>query len=93
MSEARLAAHGLRNVAPSLAPLLTSVGAYALGACVVVERAFVLPGLGSLGLDAASRGDAPVLAGLAALAGGAVATLSVVADLGARLADPREELA
>lgn len=88
-TEARVAAHGLRAELPALAPLITSVGAYALGASVVVERAFALPGLGRITLDAAARGDAPVLAGVAAIAGAIVATLSVIAELVASAADPR----
>jgi len=88
-SEARVATHGLRAQLPALAPLITTVGAYALGASVVVERAFALPGLGRLTMDAAGRGDAPVLAGVAALAGAIVATLSVIAELVAKAADPR----
>ncbi len=88
-SPARVAAHGLWTAAPTLAPLLTGVGAYALGAALVVERAFARPGLGRLTLDAAASGDAPVLAGVAALAGALVATLAVTADALARRADPR----
>jgi len=90
-TERRVTWHGLAAAAPALAPMLTSVGAYALGASVVVERAFAIPGLGRVTLDAASRGDAPVLAAVAALAGAVVATLSVVADRLAARIDPRLE--
>ena len=88
-SERRVTAHGLAAAVPALAPLLTTVGAYALGASVVVERAFAIPGLGRVTLDAAARGDAPVLAAVAGLAGAVVATLSVIADRVAARVDPR----
>ncbi len=88
-TEGQVASHGLRLALPGLAPLITTVGAYALGASVVVERAFALPGLGRITLDAAARGDAPVLAGVAALAGAFVAALSVIAEAVASAADPR----
>jgi ABC-type dipeptide/oligopeptide/nickel transport system permease component len=90
-SERGVTRHGLAAAVPALAPLLTSVGAYALGASVVVERAFAIPGLGRVTLDAASRGDAPVLAAVAALAGAVVAALSVIADRLAARVDPRLE--
>jgi peptide/nickel transport system permease protein len=87
--EARVALHGVAAAASALAPLLTTVGAYALGASVVVERAFGLDGLGRVALDAAARGDTPVLVGVAVVAGVILATLSVCADLIARRIDPR----
>ena len=83
-SERRVTRHGLAVSLPALAPLLTTVGAYTLGASVIVERAFSLRGLGAVTLDAAARGDAPVLAAIATLTGTLLATLSVIADLLAR---------
>jgi peptide/nickel transport system permease protein len=89
--EGRVAIHGLRASLPALAPLLTIAGGYALGASVVVERAFALPGLGRVTLTAAAAGDAPVLAGVATLVGATVAALSVAATWLAAAADPRLE--
>jgi len=84
-----LAVHGLRLALPGLAPLAASTAAYLLGTVAVVERAFALPGLGRVALDAAAAGDVPVLAAVAAIAGGAVALFTGAADVAARLADPR----
>jgi peptide/nickel transport system permease protein len=87
-AESRVTLHGVAASIPALAPLLTSVGALTLGASVIVERAFALPGLGTVTLDAASRGDAPILACVATLAGALLATLSLTADLLTTI-DPR----
>ncbi|MCK9926753.1 ABC transporter permease [Frankia sp. Mgl5] len=56
--------HALRNAA---GPALTLLGYYipqVIGAMVVAEAVFNLPGLGKLGLDAASKGDIPVIQGV-----------------------------
>ena len=81
--------HGLRLALPSLAPLAASAGAYLVGASAVVERAFALPGLGRVALDAAATGDVPVLAAVTAIAALVIAVLAGAADLAARAADPR----
>jgi peptide/nickel transport system permease protein len=88
-TERRVTFHGVAAAAPALTPLLTTVGAYTLGASVIVERAFSLPGLGTLTLDAAARGDAPVLVAVATLAGALLATLSALADALSHALDPR----
>ncbi|MEX5707748.1 ABC transporter permease [Parafrankia sp. FMc6] len=56
--------HALRNAA---GPALTLLGysiPQLIGAMVVAEAVFNLPGLGKLGLDAASKGDIPVIQGV-----------------------------
>ncbi len=55
--------HALRNAA---GPALTVLGIripILIGSTVVAEVVFSLPGLGKLGLDAASRGDIPLIQG------------------------------
>ncbi|CAO5179911.1 peptide/nickel transport system permease protein [Frankia sp. AiPs1] len=56
--------HALRNAA---GPTVTIVGYYVpqiIGAMVVAEAVFNLPGLGKLSLDAASKGDIPLIQGV-----------------------------
>jgi peptide/nickel transport system permease protein len=55
--------HGLRNAA---LPVVTSLGLVmvtAMASAVFVERAFVLPGLGSLAVGAADQGDVKLMLG------------------------------
>ncbi len=55
--------HGLRNAA---LPVVTSLGfvmVNAMASAVFVERAFVLPGLGSLAVSAADQTDVPLMLG------------------------------
>ncbi|MCK9925098.1 ABC transporter permease [Frankia sp. AgPm24] len=56
--------HALRNAA---GPAVTVLGYYVpqvIGAMVVAEAVFNLPGLGKLSLDAAAKGDIPVIQGV-----------------------------
>ncbi len=56
--------HALRNAA---IPVVTNIGLFAvamLGGTVLVEQVFVLPGLGSLAVQAASSHDLPVIEGV-----------------------------
>ncbi|WP_018637310.1 ABC transporter permease [Parafrankia elaeagni] len=56
--------HALRN---AVGPALTVIGLYAprlIGGAVVAEAVFNLPGLGHLALQAADRGDIPVIQGV-----------------------------
>jgi len=82
-----------RHVRPhAAAPLVALLGLLvprALGGSVVVETLFTLPGVGSLGFEAASRRDLPVVLGLTALT--AVATLigSALSDALLHRLDPR----
>lgn len=84
-----LARHALRAQAGALAPLLVALTAYLLGASVVVERLFGLGGLGSALLDAAGRGDQPVIVGASVVYALVIALASAAVDLGRRALDPR----
>jgi len=56
--------HALRNAA---IPIVTSAGLFAvamLGGTILVEQVFVLPGLGSLAVQAATNHDLPVIEGV-----------------------------
>ena len=81
--------HAAALALPRLAPLLPATVGYLAGAALVMERAFGIHGLGTLLLDAAARGDAPVVAGVSAAVAAAVSVAASAAELVARTADPR----
>jgi ABC-type dipeptide/oligopeptide/nickel transport system permease component len=88
-----IAHHALRVAAPLLVALLPGVGAYLLGASLVSERVFGVRGLGALLAEAAARGDAPVVVGVAMVAAATIAVLAVVADALTAALDPRSATA
>jgi peptide/nickel transport system permease protein len=73
--------HGMRS---AIAPLVTQLGvdvAALLGGLVVTERIFGLQGIGSLAVDAVSRGDQPTIIGVVLLASFFVVVANIVVDL------------
>jgi peptide/nickel transport system permease protein len=84
--------HALR---PSLLASVTVVGVnfgYILGASVVVESVFVLPGLGSLLVDAVGARDFPVVQGVTLAFGVVVLAVNLLTDVTYALIDPRVRL-
>jgi peptide/nickel transport system permease protein len=84
-----LTVHALAAARVSLLALLPIVVAYLLGAASVIERAFDIPGLGAMLLDAAASGDAPVVVGGTLTVGAAVVLASLCAEALAPRVDPR----
>jgi peptide/nickel transport system permease protein len=81
--------HALRN---ALLPTITLAGIafpVLLSGTVLVETVFSWPGMGRLAADAIGRRDYPVVTGAAILAAAMVVIGNLLADLAARLADPR----
>lgn len=81
--------HGLRNAS---IPVLTVLGlqfAALLAGTVVIESVFVLPGLGSMLLQAITRRDLFLVQGGAMVIVAFILTISLVVDLVYHLADPR----
>ncbi len=81
--------HGMRS---AITPLVTQLGvdlAALLGGLVVTERIFGLQGIGSLAVDAVSRGDQPTIIGVVLLASFFVVVVNIVIDLGYALLDAR----
>lgn len=81
--------HALRN---SLLPVITMLSVslpHLLGGSIVVERAFGIPGMGSLAFEAIGQRDYPVVMAVATLS--AIVTMLAVlaADLLYAVADPR----
>ncbi len=84
--------HALRN---SLLPVITMLSLslpYLIGGSIIVERAFGIPGMGSLAFDAIGARDYPVVMAVATLS--AIVTMFAVlaADLLYAVADPRIRL-
>ncbi|MGF1663425.1 MAG: ABC transporter permease [Kineosporiaceae bacterium] len=90
LSPARIVTrHVLRNAAP---PVVASTGLVFIacfGASALVEVVFALPGLGQSLVDAASRGDVPVIQAIAVVSACLVAAVNLVGDLTQLGLDPR----
>ena len=81
--------HALRN---ALIPVITLIGLQApilLGGTVILEQIFVLPGIGSLLLDAVSQRDYPIVTGVFLVVGIAVMLVNLLVDLSYGLLDPK----
>jgi peptide/nickel transport system permease protein len=89
LSRRSIMLHALKN---SALPTLTMVGLQVpafLGAAVLVESIFALPGLGNLILQATLQKDSPVIEGVTLVVGVAVVMTGFLVDLSYRLVDPR----
>jgi peptide/nickel transport system permease protein len=85
--------HVLRNAAM---PILTSLGLFAvamLGGTVLVEQVFVLPGLGSLAVQAATDHDLPVIEGVVVTFTLIVVVVNLLIDVSYAWLNPRVRLA
>jgi ABC-type dipeptide/oligopeptide/nickel transport system permease component len=81
--------HALRN---AILPVITAFGTsfgFLLTGSFVIERAFALPGLGSMTIEAISRGDFPVVAACVLLTGAIFIVINLIVDLILPFLDPR----
>lgn len=86
---AALVAHGVRNAAIPVVTVLGLQLATLLIGAVVVERVFVIPGLGSLLLDAVANRDLLMVQNVVMVLVIAVAVVNAVVDVIYLLIDPR----
>jgi peptide/nickel transport system permease protein len=90
LSERRVVmAHGVRS---AVTPLVTVVGldlGVLLGGAVLTERAFNIPGLGRLLVDAIRREDLPTIQGTVLLAAFFIVVVTIVVDIAYAALDPR----
>ncbi len=85
-----LARHALRPSSLSLIPLVGLQFGALLGGSILVEQIFAFPmGLGTSLTTAAVAADVPILLGVSTVIAVAFAVVTLLADLLARLADPR----
>jgi peptide/nickel transport system permease protein len=81
--------HAMRS---AMTPLVTQFGidlAGLLGGLVVTEQIFGLPGIGSLAVNAVTRGDQPVIIGVVLLAAAFVVVANILVDIVYALLDAR----
>ncbi len=81
--------HALRN---ALIPVVTLIGLQApllIGGSVVFEQIFVIPGMGTLLIDAVSQRDYPIITGVFLVVGLAVMLINLLVDLSYGLLDPK----
>ena len=85
--------HALRNAALPVVTVLGLVMIGALSGAVFVERVFVLPGLGSLAVDAAQQSDIAVLQGATLYFGLLAVVINLLVDLSYGWLNPRVRVA
>lgn len=85
--------HGVRNAALPLVTVLGLQLASALVGAIVVEQVFVLPGLGTLLLNAVNQHDLPVIQGVVMLLVVAVLLINALVDIAYVFIDPRLRMA
>ncbi len=82
--------HGLRNAAvPALMLQFSHLGEL-FGGSILAETVFAYPGLGQATVLAGTRGDAPLLLGIAIFAALFVFAGNTIADVAQHLVDPRQ---
>ncbi|MGW4893234.1 ABC transporter permease [Kitasatospora sp. NPDC004240] len=86
-------AHALPNALAPAVQQLARTADWLLCGVIVAEALFVIPGLGTVLLDAVAARDVPVVQGLAVLFGLVAVVLNLGADLVARRLAPRAEVA
>jgi peptide/nickel transport system permease protein len=81
--------HALRN---GMIPVVTLIGLQApvlIGGAVILERIFVVPGMGLLLLEAVSQRDYPVVSGVFLVIGVGILFINLLVDLSYGLLDPK----
>lgn len=81
--------HALRN---AILPVVTALGVnfgFLLTGSFIVERAFLLPGLGREGIEAIQKGDTPLIQATVLLAGAMFVLVNFIVDAVAPMLDPR----
>jgi oligopeptide transport system permease protein len=84
-----IAKHGIRN---SILPVVTYIGpliAVLLTGSFVVERLFMIPGLGRYFVTAVSERDYSVILGITIFYGGFIMLCTLIVDIAYAIIDPR----
>lgn len=84
--------HILRSAAPAGLTLLSLLLMGMLGGSIFIERIFALPGLGSLAVEATSRGDIPMMLGVVVWFSIIVITINLVVDLSIGWLNPKARI-
>ncbi|MFB6675064.1 ABC transporter permease [Streptomyces sp. NPDC056390] len=81
--------HALRNAAVPLTTVLALIFQHLLGASVVIEGLFAIPGMGTLGVDAVQHRDLPLLQGVVLVLAVTTLLANLLSDVLYGLLDPR----
>lgn len=81
--------HGLRNAAIPLTTVMALIFNHILGATVVVEIIFAIPGMGALAVSAVSNADLPVIQGVVIVFAVLTLLANLISDLLYGVLDPR----
>lgn len=81
--------HALKNAGLPLATIIGLLVSRVLGASVVVETLFAIPGLGTLVVEATAQRDYPVIQGVVLVTALLVLLTNLAVDLSYRFIDPR----
>lgn len=81
--------HGLRNAAIPLTTVLALIFNHVLGAAVVVEIIFAIPGIGALAVSAVSNSDLPVIQGVVIVFAVLTLMANLISDILYGVLDPR----
>ncbi|MGR3321115.1 MAG: ABC transporter permease [Pseudooceanicola sp.] len=84
--------HGLRNVGITLITVVTLVFNRKIGATVVLETVFAIPGIGSTMVHSAVNKDYVVVQGIILVMAMVVITVNLIADILYAIIDPRVEV-
>lgn len=84
--------HALRNSVIGTVTILGSLFGLVLGAMVIIESVFQLPGVGTLLIQAVERRDYELVQALAVVTGVVVVVVSLLTDIAHALIDPRIRL-
>ncbi|HLH70501.1 MAG TPA: ABC transporter permease [Candidatus Dormibacteraeota bacterium] len=79
----------LRNALISVITVVGLIAAALLGAAVLIERVFVLPGMGSMLVDAVTQKDFPVTQGVTVVFIAIVILINLLVDISYAILDPR----
>lgn len=81
--------HSLKNASIRIVTILGLLAVGMLGGTVLVETVFALPGLGSLAVTSALRGDLPLVQGVAVYFSVIVVLINLLIDVGYSWLNPR----
>lgn len=81
--------HGLRNAAIPLTTVLALIFNHILGAAVVVEIIFAIPGIGALAVSAVTNSDLPMIQGVVIVFAVLTLLANLISDLLYGILDPR----
>jgi peptide/nickel transport system permease protein len=85
----RIWKHALKNSGLPLATIIGLLVSRVLGATVVVEALFAIPGIGSLVVQATTQRDYPVIQGIVLVTALLVLATNLLVDIAYRIIDPR----